>query len=234
MITAFSFTHNSVVKGEPFVEAITQIKPFVDEVLIVDMESTDNTRDVLRSLGVRILISTNNINIAFDRHNEAISEQIIHFYPNEIYAKGLLKEIRELIEICHGRDISILRLVVEQNFQRVRWYPDYVHRIFRRGTASIKDHTTNKEHLKRMIKVNDTYGYLWAFQDCFLHNWQQLSEDKIRLVPCHFIRDNHFETRRACNFPQWKFANTPVDIPLIMRPHVGRVKYNPYLTLGGK
>ena len=238
MITGFTFTRNSVTKGEPFVEAILQVKPFVNEILVVDIESTDNTRDVLYDLGVTVITATNNPDRVFELHQRAKFENIIQFYPNEIYSIPLLKEIKTLIASCSIRDISVLRLVIEQNFQRIRWYPEFVHRVFRRGNVIKKGLSTNKEHLKRMVRIGPASDYLWACHYCFRENWADqfsLEEDICtRLVPNHFIGDNHFNNiTNVCKAPHWKYKSTPFRIPTILNKHVGVSKYNPYLNQGG-
>ncbi len=226
MITAFCFTHNSITKGEPIVESITQIESYVNQVLVVDMESTDITRDVLRNLNVDILTSTNNVNQAFMLHEQAKFDQILLFYPNEIYDILLLDEIKDLLSIGGIRDISVLKLVIEQNFQRIRWYPEPVHRVFKKGTVELKDNTTNKTHLKRLVHIDDNKGYLWSCQNCFLDN--VLNNKVDRLVPAHFIKDNHFDEQRIKTSIHWRKKNTPIKIPNILKPLVGKRIYTPY------
>jgi hypothetical protein len=125
MISGFTFVHNAIDSGYPIVEAIRAVQPYVDEVCVVDMQSTDNTRQVLEKLSVKII----------DDYwgNEA----------GETLRQALIKYIVELIKYDHT-DISVHRLQLEQNFQRCRWYPEPVHRVFSRLSHTRKEgHTTD-------------------------------------------------------------------------------------------
>ena len=50
MISGFTFVHNGIEGGYPFMEAVRAVQPFVDEVVAVDAESTDGTREALARL----------------------------------------------------------------------------------------------------------------------------------------------------------------------------------------
>ena len=47
-LSGFTFIHNAITNGLPVFEAIKAVQPFVDEMVVVDMGSTDGTRELLR------------------------------------------------------------------------------------------------------------------------------------------------------------------------------------------
>jgi hypothetical protein len=50
-ISGFTFIHNALESGYPIIEAIRAVQPYVDEVVVVDMESADGTRELLEKIG---------------------------------------------------------------------------------------------------------------------------------------------------------------------------------------
>lgn len=238
MLTGFTHVHNPITKGQPFVEAILQVLPFVCEVIVVDMGSDDNTIDVIehmsRTYNIKLLRYDGRDNV-MTYQQLAKTKSILHFYPDEIYPKPLLNELYDLVVNCNTINISVLRIVVEQNFQRVRWYPEYVHRVFRRGNIKIDGVTTNKAHLRRMHYVDERLGYLWAFQNCFRDNFLKSIDDYewVKIVQEHFLKEQNITIDRIRKAKHWRWKSTPLQLPPIIKSHIGRTHYSPYLNFGG-
>ena len=47
-ISGFTFAHNAIDSGYPIIEAIDAVMSWVDSLYVVDMQSTDTTRQVLK------------------------------------------------------------------------------------------------------------------------------------------------------------------------------------------
>lgn len=238
-ISGFTFAHNALDGGYPIVESINAVRPYVDEIVAIDIESTDRTREVLTKLGCKVLDGklngTDTVNDAFGLHAACEGDLIIFFEADEVYDDRLLSKVLWSIERGE-RDIAVYRLQVEQNFQRVKQWPIPVHRIFPNGGGSYMAHPTNLPEPKPFI-LPPNAGYLWDCSSCFRDTWLQRKQNQIKLfgqcrpiyVPEHFTE--HFEfwsPEQELEFLQqefWEWTATPLDIPDILKPLLGKTRY---------
>lgn len=238
--SGFSFIHDGLSGGYPFVEAIWSIWPYVDEMVIVDMQSTDGTREVLRRLGVEIIDGEwgnkagETLAAAHALNKECSGDIIVHFEADEVYDKKLVERIRELI-YTGIHDISVHRLQLEQNFQRCRWYPEAVHRVFPKGSVVKSGHTTSRHGQTTVLGPEE--GYLWDITNCFRDNWlnrikaqaelwdQPANNQMVSLHAFQPLKLDDWQIPAALNEPHWTWTSTPFDIPAILRPLVGRTRY---------
>jgi len=179
-ISAFTVLHNCIQRGIPIVETVSQFSKYVDEIVAVDLGSNDQTRDVLRRLDVNVIEydvanyegpKSSYISQAFKLNDKCKNDLVLYFEPWELFENSLMIELLDIVK-NGGRNVSMFRTVIEQNFQRVSHYPHTVHRLFRRGGAELRGSTTNKTHLKRMTTILPNYGFIWACRHCFIDNWR--------------------------------------------------------------
>lgn len=256
--SAFTFVHNAIEGGYPLVEAIRAVQPYVDEVVIVDMQSTDDTLWILQKLAdlkyneepyfdhapIRVIDgfwgneAGETLRQAHSKHIECSGDIIIHFEADEVYDDSLIKAI---VSNIHGgiEDMTVYRLQLEQNFQRCRWYPELVHRVFPRLSHTKKDgHTTDRHELAFAMEGEN--GYLWDITNCFRDNWLNRIRKQAELrneEPKYLMESVHTmlpsittegdAMRWLYHGRHWTWTNTPFNIPEILRPLVGMVKYEP-------
>lgn len=243
-ISAFSFGYNLIEGGYPFIEAIEAVKNHVDDVYFVDCQSTDETRKVLEKLGVNILEGEwgnkagDTLRKAHFLYKKCAGEIIVHFEADEVYDDSLISQIRLFIEKEHY-DISVKRIQVEQNFQRVRWWPHFVHRVFPKDKYTLKDgNSTNRKDSPDMLYINSG-GYLWDCTNCFRDNWLSRIDNQTKLwgnsnyliAPEHINEKNtldRFETIQRLKDPLWECQQTPLKIPKRLENLVGMIKYTPF------
>jgi hypothetical protein len=249
-VSGFTFIHNGIEGGYPFVEAIQQAQPFVDNVFVVDMESTDGTREILEQMNVEIVSgfwgneAGKTLREAHNRHIKCSGDVIIHFEADEVYDTELLWKISELIDL-EVYNISVHRLQLEQNFQRCRWYPEPTHRVFPKWQHTRKEgHTTDMAHLSYVIPPEA--GLLWDITNCFRDNWfnrvknqAELRDTSIHCVmtPIHVMHQVEIEENKALmklKERHWTWAETPFRIPDALKNLVGLTKYDPMLNLNLK
>jgi len=251
-VSGFSFIYNGVNAGYPFVQAIQAIQPYVDEMVVVDMESTDETRQVLEKLGVRIIEGTwlpKQAGPCLSQNlllNEECEHDIIwQCEADEVYAGDLARQVSYEIQENHRTEIAVYRLQVEQNFQRCRWYPTPVHRIFKRGTAVKNGETTmlhREQGTSAVFEMPPERGFLWDVTNCFRDDWvarikQQAElwdeQPKYRYVPYHFtyapVMLAEGQQQVFLDQEHWEWKESPFDLPTLLRPLVGVTSYRDYL-----
>lgn len=239
-VSGFTFGFNLVSGGYPLVESILSVYPYVDEIVAVDIESTDNTRHVFEQLGCLILDGklngTDTVNDAFKLHTACQGDLIIFFEADEVFDDRLLDAVSWAIETGH-RDIAVHRIQVTQNFQRCKEYPIPVHRIFPNGGGSYVQHPTRlPDYPIHIIPANA--GYLWDVSSVFRDNWKQRKLNQVKLfgqprniyVPAHFTE--HFEfwgnqEDEELAKDYWTATASPFALPEALRGLVGVTKYDP-------
>lgn len=245
MISGFTFVHNALTAGYPIVEAVRAVQPYVDEAVAVDCESTDGTRELLQRLGCRVIDGKwgneagKTLRAAHAIYTECHGDSVVHFEADEVFSDSLIRRIVELIE-GGATDLAVYRLQLEQGFQRCRWYPEPVHRVWNRLQKTIKvGHTTDRAPQAQIIEPD--YGFLWDITNCFKGQWFQRiinqgelwnEEPKCRMVPIHASQPfeiDDWTAQQRLNDPHWTWKVTPFDIPEILRPLVGKTRYEPKL-----
>jgi hypothetical protein len=237
-ISGFTFAHNALEGGYPVVESISAVRPYVDEIIAVDIESTDGTFRVLDLLCDRVLTSTwdgrDTTPRAFMKHTECKGDIIIFFEADEVYDDSLLSEVLWAIERGYHH-IGVWRLQIEQNFQRCRMYPIPVHRIFPKGEGSYHIHPTNLPDRPIHVLSPDA-GYLWDCSNCFRDSWFQRKQNQSEIwgeprslmVAQHFAEPNEIsriEEENRLNEPHWMWTSSPFHLPEILLPLVGKTRY---------
>jgi len=248
-ISGFCFGHNCVEGGYPVKEAIMAAHPFVDEVVAVDMESTDGTRALLASLPCRVLDSEwgeDNWRLergdqvlvkAFRLNRECAGDVIVMFEADEVYDWTLLQEVVRRVR-AGATDLAVHRVQLTQSFQRCKWYPHTVHRIFPRGGGSYSDNPV--AHPSGIEVVDPGHGSLWDVSDCFRDNHEARRKNQSELwgtprnltVPEHFLQPTEVseqEVEDSLKQPYWTWKRTPFRIPSVLEPLVGMTRYDPGL-----
>jgi hypothetical protein len=240
-VSGFTFAHNALSGGLPVIEAVTAVRPFVDEILAVDIESTDGTKEVLTKLCEKVLTSPWNgrdtTPNAYLKHVECKGDVIIFFEADEVYDESLLKEVQ--FYLARGFiNLAVWRIQLEQNFQRCRQYPIPVHRIFPKGGGTYRIHPTIwPENMRASIEIIPSeFGYLWDCSNIFKEQWLQRKATQAEIwgPPRHLMVAEHFtqsseiseeEELARLNEPHWEYKSSPFKIPKILLPLVGQTKY---------
>ena len=236
MISGFTFVHNALSVGIPIRESINAVLPYVDELLVVDAQSTDGTKELVNNMvNVRVIHTDwgtdagETLARLHALHTECKYDTILHFEADEVYDYFLLNRIKSQL---HHKSLAVYRIQVEQNFQRVRWYSELVHRVFKKGTVKKVGHTTDKHD--EAFAVNPEFGLLWDVTNCFRDNYMDRIQQQAKLwngepnqsfVPIHFKHSTIDYPDNFLDQPHWTFKTTPLDIPEILKPLVGKTKY---------
>lgn len=247
-ISGFSFIHNGLEGGYPIVEVIRALQPAVDEIVVVDAQSTDGTRQLLDRLAARLGSQLRVLDGPWGNqagqtlaalhamHTECRGDVIVHAEGDEVYDGMLLGEVKRRIQ-AGQHDLAVHRLQVEQNGQRCRWYPYPVHRVFPRGTVRKVGETTDRKHDAAVI--GPEHGYLWDVTNWFRDHWLGRVQNQAalwhgvpsyRAVPFHFGERVTLEPGELAEFlsqPHWTWTRSPFDLPGPLRRLVGQTCYEP-------
>lgn len=233
-ISGFTFAYNAIESGMPIVEAVATVRTYADEVIAVDCQSTDDTRRVLSLICDKVIDGPkwegrDIQHQVFELHKEYCrGETIILFEADEVYSDNLLGEIWIALEMGQ-RNIGVHRIQIEQNFQRVRSYQEPCYRVFPKGGGYYHKHPTHCPD--NVYVLPPSAGLLWDCSNNFPDNWQQRKANQSQVwgkpitlsVAKHFAESNI--ANPDFNEPHWAFTDTPLNIPEILRPHLGKSRY---------
>lgn len=237
-ISGFTFAFNAVESGMPIVQSVEAVRPYVDEVIAVDVQSTDNTRHVLSRICDRVIDGPawqgrDIQHQVFELHTLCKGDIIIMFEADEVYEDGLLSAI--LWEIERGYvDIGVWRVQIEQNAQRIRQYPIPVHRVFPKGRGSYQFHPTDCPDYVHVLPP--AAGFLWDCSMLFRDNIEARRRNQAKVwgegrrlfVREHFTQPSEVseeEEAEILNGPHWGFTHTPLNIPAVLKPLLGMSRY---------
>lgn len=189
-----------------------------------------------------------------DLANELIDkcryDNVLYYQADEIWHQDLLKRMASYF-VAGKYDLAFWRIQYRDNFQRVKWFPHLVHRVGQKdgafnfvGDGMTSDRTWDAEicsqydggHFPKWgamgqegIKpyVNDMVmdvSLVGGFRDNIVERralhapfWHE--EPHIENVPAGEWK------RKAEANPDWTKAESPYNLPAIMRWHVGRTRY---------
>lgn len=181
-------------------------------------------------------------------HDYCTYNTIAFVEADEVWQPKLVEAVRE--ELYNGnRNLKLWRYQVTQNFQRVFWYPEksqLVHRIFPRGSSIMLDDGTDifiqeSECAKKAKLVSNDHGYIVDcrnnHRDHYLNReniakdvWAEQSRKTTRMAPAHAAYSwelNEEQLRAELADERWLWKNTILDIPPLLRPHLGEPTYKP-------
>jgi len=149
-------------EGKNLHACLAAVSGWVDEIVLVDGGSTDNTLEIAKSYTKKIIQTDNpaifhiNKQKAFDA---CLGEWILQLDADEVITDALKKEI---IDVIHAKDNAINGYYIprKNNFwghfmQKGGQYPDYVIRLIRNGYARFPCKDVHEQ-----IEVDGAVGYL--------------------------------------------------------------------------
>lgn len=131
---------HTINEEKNIVACIKSVQKLADEILVVDMKSTDKTVALAKNLGARILSIKRYGYVEPARAlaiKEAKGDWIAIIDADERLTPSLIKELQRLtIENTYDCiEIPKKNLVLKSWMQHTAWWPDYLVRFFRKGTV---------------------------------------------------------------------------------------------------
>lgn len=125
-----------VLNEEKFLKrSLTNVSPYVDEIILVDGGSTDKTRDIAKHFGAHVINAPWKEDFAAQRNiglKQATKDWILVIDADEVYEKSLLEELQALAQNNIGIDAFAFPRKNYIDGKQTSAYPDRQTRFFKR------------------------------------------------------------------------------------------------------
>ncbi len=126
---------------------------FADEIIVVDSQSSDKTQEIARSFGVKLEITSDWPGFGPQKNralNLATQDWVLSIDADERVTPELKQEILTAIASPNAADCYAIprsSWYCGRFMKHSGWYPDYVDRLFKRGSAKFSDHLVHERLL---------------------------------------------------------------------------------------
>ena len=139
-MTMISVVINTRNEEKNIARAISSIKDIASEIIVVDMESTDKTREIAKKFGAKIFTHPYTGYVEPARNfalQQAQGEYILILDADEEISPRLGKKLLELAKkpIADFYRLPRKNIIFGQWIRHALWWPDYQIRFFRKGTV---------------------------------------------------------------------------------------------------
>lgn len=185
-ISASTFIRNTFEGAFCLFESMASFLPFVDDMTIIDLGSTDGTLKTLEDLAransrIRVVKSGFSridasafADIANDCVNSWKHEHGIFWQADEIWHEDLLKLMDEKLSLGMF-DMIFWRYQLKENFQVMKWPPHPIHRVGTKGKFHFVDDGMNTNRTwDAKICSNWDMGWFIRWGDDFKNDYTKL------------------------------------------------------------
>jgi glycosyltransferase involved in cell wall biosynthesis len=140
---------------------------FADEIIVVDSQSSDKTQEIARSFGAKLEITSDWPGFGPQKNralNLATQDWVLSIDADERVTPELKQEILATMASPKAADCYAIprsSWYCGRFMKHSGWYPDYVDRLFKRGSAKFSDHLVHET-----VLPTGTHGKL---KNHFLH-----------------------------------------------------------------
>ncbi|MBI2268182.1 MAG: glycosyltransferase family 2 protein [Candidatus Blackburnbacteria bacterium] len=138
--------------------ALASVRKLADEIVVVDMESSDKTVEIAKEEGARVWNHPQLGYVEPARNfaiGKAVGDWILILDADEEIGPTLIKKLREIVSKKKSADFYRLprkNLIFGKWIRHARWWPDYNIRFFKRGVVSWSEiiHSVPETHVEGM------------------------------------------------------------------------------------
>ena len=126
---------------------------FADEIIVVDSQSSDKTQEIARSFGAKLEITSDWLGFGPQKNralNLATQDWVLSIDADERVTPELKQEILATMASANAADCYAIprsSWYCGRFMKHSGWYPDYVDRLFKRGSAKFSDHLVHERLL---------------------------------------------------------------------------------------
>jgi (heptosyl)LPS beta-1,4-glucosyltransferase len=140
-VPGISVVINTLNEEANLPRAIASVKSFADEIVVVDMESTDKTAEMAKSLGAKVFTHKKTGYVEPARNfavSKAVNPWVMILDADEEVPDKLAQKIIQIIKNPKSDYFRIPRknIIFGKWMKHSRWWPDYNIRLFKKGTVS--------------------------------------------------------------------------------------------------
>lgn len=197
-------------------ESLYQFLPFCDDITIMDLGSTDGTKEFLLDVAqhnpkIKVILEDEfpftdagvfatlaNTLIEFCQH-----PNVLYWQSDEIWHEDLLEQLKHRLD--DGQfDLSFWRIQYANNFQYVKWFPHLVHRVGQKGRFNFNGDGMNTDRVWD-AKICSNYG------GEMFPKWGDLGQEGIKPYVSEMVTDisllgafrDNIPDRRRMHAPFW-------------------------------
>lgn len=186
-------------------DCLESIRQLADEIVVVDGSSTDNTREIAKRIGAKVIKTTNkpmfhiNKNMAIDACQ---GDWILQLDADERVTPELAKEIKSVVS-RYQEDKPVAYWLKRKNYflgkflKKGGQYPDPVIRFFKKGKARLPAISVHEQ-----MKVKGKVGWL---ENDLIH-WATPNLSR------YLLRENRYATLEAADMLKRKVSINPFTI----------------------
>src|SRR5258706_2992203 len=141
MASKISVVINTLNEAKNLSSAIDSVKSFADEIVVVDMESSDSTVEIAKKLGAKVFTHKRKGYVEPARNfavAKAVNSWILILDADEEIPKSLGIEIQKILKNPKADYFRVPRknIIFGKWMKHSRWWPDYNIRLFKKGSVS--------------------------------------------------------------------------------------------------
>lgn len=181
-------------------ESVWTLLPVLDELVVLDLGSEDGTLETLKDIAsvnkkVRVeqgkFPNGTNANEFAILANEVIgmttNDCVLYWQADEIWHPMLIKLMIQKFDEGNY-DLSFWRIQYKENFQRVKWYPHFVHRVGRKGAFHFAtENAPNTDGMNSDRYMDATLCSSYGAE--YFMKWGEMGEEKIKPYVGEMIMD---------------------------------------------
>jgi len=132
---------NTLNEADKLPLVVASVKNLADEIVVIDMESDDDTKEVAKKLRAKVF-NHKRLSYVEPARNFAVSKAtgdwILILDVDEEIPESLAKKIKEVLSASSADYYRIPRknIIFGRWIKHTRWWPDYNIRLFKKGTVS--------------------------------------------------------------------------------------------------
>lgn len=184
---------------------------FADEIVVVDSGSTDNTVELARGFGARVEVTPDWPGFGKQKNRAldlARGDWVLSIDADERVTPELAKEIQSVIDTPQANAYQIARLseFCGRFIRHSGWWPDYVLRLFKRGTARFNDVEVHERVLPEgpVLKLKGHFEhYPYANLDALITKINRYSSDAAAMM---YARGKRATIFSALGHSSWTFV----------------------------
>lgn len=187
---------------------------FANEIIVVDSQSNDKTQEIAQSFGAKLEITSDWPGFGPQKNralNLATQEWVLSIDADERVTPELKEEI---LAVISSKDAANCYAIPRSSWYCGRfmkhsgWYPDYVDRLFKRGTAKFSDHLVHERLLPdgSVAKLKNHFLH-YSFKD-FSQVLKKVDAYSTASAEQAYLKGKRSSVGKAIGHGLWAFIRT--------------------------